>query len=116
MGKPRWIVVLLAGGGLAQAALGLFFVPETVVPAGFVLGFLSQGVKICVDSTLQESVDDDYRGRVFSFYDTSFNVSFVVALLVAALVLPASGMSDPVLATVGLGYLGTAAAYARISR
>jgi MFS family permease len=116
MGKPLWSVLLLAVGGVAQAALGLFFVPATVVPAGFVLGFMSQGVKICVDSTLQESVDDDYRGRVFSFYDTLFNVSFVVALAVGAFVLPASGTSEPVLATLALGYLATAAAYARMSR
>jgi hypothetical protein len=116
MGKRRWIVLLLAGGGVAQTALGLLFVPPAIVLAGFVLGFMSQGVKICVDSTLQESVDDDYRGRVFSFYDTLFNVSFVVALLVSAFVLPASGTSPPVLATVGLGYLATAAAYARLSR
>jgi hypothetical protein len=116
MGKRRWIVLLLAGGGVAQTALGLLFVPPAIVLAGFVLGFMSQGVKICVDSTLQESVDDDYRGRVFSFYDTLFNVSFVVALLVSAFVLPASGTSPPVLATVGIGYLATAAAYARLSR
>ena len=116
IGTVGWTVLLLAGGGLAQGALGLFFVPPTIVSAGFVLGFMSQGVKICVDSTLQESIDDDYRGRVFSFYDTLFNVSFVVSLLVAAFVLPASGMSYPVLATVGLGYLATAAAYARLSR
>ena len=36
------------------------------VAAGFVLGFVSQAVKICVDSTLQEVVHDDFRGRVFS--------------------------------------------------
>jgi MFS family permease len=115
MGKPRWIALLLAVGGVAQTALGSLFVPPAVVLAGFVLGFMSQGVKICVDSTLQESVDDSYRGRVFSFYDTLFNVSFVVALLVGAVVLPASGMSATVLTTIGLGYLATAAAYARLA-
>ncbi len=41
-------------------------------------------MKICVDTTLQETVDDDFRGRVFSVYDTLFNVTFVVALLVGA--------------------------------
>ena len=115
MGTRRWIALLLAGGGAAQVALGLLFVPAGIVAAGFVLGFMSQGVKICVDSTLQESVADDYRGRVFSFYDTLFNVSFVVGLLTAAFVLPASGVSYPALASVGLGYLLTALAYTRLS-
>jgi MFS family permease len=115
MGKRRWIVLLLVGGGLAQFALAVPFVPATVVPAGFVLGFMSQGVKICVDTTLQESVDDDYRGRVFSFYDTSFNVSFVVALLVGAVLLPASGVSYAVLVAVGVGYVLTALTYSRLT-
>jgi MFS family permease len=114
-GKPRWIIALLAGGGVAQLALGLPFVPPTIVLAAFALGFVAQGVKICVDTTLQESVDDDFRGRVFSVYDTLFNVSFVVALLVGAFVLPASGISYPMLVVVGLGYVLTAAAYSRLT-
>jgi hypothetical protein len=72
-------------------------------------------VKICVDTTLQERVEDDFRGRVFSVYDTLFNVTFVVALLGGAFTLPASGVSVPVLAAVGVGYLLAAAAYARVT-
>jgi MFS family permease len=115
IGMRRWILLLLAVGGTAQSLLALPFVPPTVVAAGFVLGFMTQGVKICVDSTLQESVDDDFRGRVFSVYDTLFNVAFVVALLAAAFVLPASGVSYPVLLAVAAGYLLTALAYARLT-
>jgi MFS family permease len=115
VGARRWVALLLAGGGTALVLLALPFVPPTVVAAGFVLGFMTQGVKICVDSTLQETVEDDFRGRVFSVYDTLFNVAFVVALLAAALVLPASGISYPVLAAVGAGYLLTAAVYARLT-
>jgi MFS family permease len=116
IGKPRWITALLAGGGVAQLVLGLPFVPPTTVLAWFVLGFMAQAVKICVDTTLQESVDDDFRGRVFSVYDTLFNVTFVVAVLIGAFVLPPSGISYPVLVGVGAGYLLTALAYARITQ
>ena len=35
----------------------------------FVLGVAAQGSKICVDTIVQASIDDAYRGRVFSFYD-----------------------------------------------
>ena len=104
-GRRWWVAVLLAGGGLVQVGLSLPLLPPTLVTAGFVLGFVSQGVKICVDTTLQESVDDDFRGRVFSVYDTLFNVAFVLALLLGAVVLPASGVSYPVLAAVAAGYL-----------
>jgi MFS family permease len=116
LGKPRWVTLVLAGGGVAQLALGLPFRPPAVVAAGFVLGFVSQAVKICVDTTLQESVADDYRGRVFSVYDTLFNVTFVGAVVIGAFVLPPSGISYAMLAAVGGGYLLTAAAYARITR
>jgi hypothetical protein len=116
LGKPRWITLLLVGGGLAQLALGLPFVPPAIVLAGLVLGFVGQAVKICVDTTLQESVDDDFRGRVFSVYDTLFNVTFVVALLAAAVVLPPSGISYGMLGVVCAVYLLAAAGYARITR
>jgi uncharacterized membrane protein YqjE len=93
--------------------LGTAFRPAAVVGAGFVLGFVAQAVKICVDTTLQESVDDDFRGRVFSVYDTLFNVTFVVALLGAALWLPPSGRSLPALLVTTAGYLLAAAVFAR---
>jgi hypothetical protein len=116
IGKPRWITYLLAFGGLAQLGLGLPFVPPTIVLAGFVIGFVGQGVKICVDTTLQESIDDDHRGRVFSVYDTLFNVTFVAALLIGAFALPPSGISYPVLIAVSAIYLLTAALYWSWSR
>jgi len=116
VGTRRWILVLLTGGGLAQTVLGLSFVPAAVVLVGVLLGFVAQAVKICVDSTLQETVEDDYRGRVFSVYDTLFNVTFVVALLVGALTLPASGVSSAVPVAVAAGYLLAAGAFARMTR
>ena len=74
-------------------------------------------MKICVDSTLQETVADDFRGRVFSVYDTLFNVTFVVA---AAGRRPSccrpSGVSAPLLVIVGVGYLAGAAGYAHLTR
>ena len=116
VGKPRWITALLVLAGVTQFGLGLPFVTPTIVVAGLILGFVAQAVKICVDTTLQEWVEDDFRGRVFSVYDTLFNVTFVTALLVGAFVLPPSGISYALLGAVGVGYLLTALAYARITR
>jgi MFS family permease len=116
IGKPRWVTWLLACGGVGQTALFLPFMPPTVVLGGFAMGFVSQAVKICVDTTLQESVDDDFRGRVFSVYDTLFNVTYVVALVLGAFTLPPSGVSYWALLVVAAGYLLTAAAYHHITR
>jgi hypothetical protein len=112
-GRARWITGLLVLGGVGQLALGGLFVPWAIVAGVLTLGFVAQGVKICVDTTLQEAVDDDFRGRVFSAYDTLFNVTFVVALLAGALLLPESGISWPLLLVIGVGYLLTALAFAR---
>jgi len=64
-----------------------------------------------VDTLVQEQVEDDYRGRVFSFYDTLFNVTFVAAAVVAAFLLPVSGKSYAMLAVVSTGYALTALGY-----
>ncbi len=64
---------------------------QTILPAALLLGIVAQGSKICVDTLVQEQVEDDFRGRVFSFYDTLFNVTFVAAAVVAAFLLPTSG-------------------------
>jgi MFS family permease len=88
------------------------FTPAAVAVGALLIGFVGQAMKICVDTTLQECVDDGHRGRVFSVYDTLFNVAFVVSLLVGAVVLPESGVSRPVVAAVGLLYLVAALAYA----
>jgi MFS family permease len=111
IGLRRWVVLLLAGGGAAQLALGLPFAAPGVLAAALLLGFVAQGVKICVDTTLQEEIEDDFRGRVFSVYDTLFNVLFVVALLLAAVLLPASGISVAMLVAVAVVYLLAAALF-----
>lgn len=116
IGRVRWTVGLLLVGAVAQVLLGLPFAPPTVLAGGFVLGLVGQGVKICVDATLQETVDDDFRGRVFSVYDTLFNVAFVAAVVAAAFVLPESGRSVPVLLAVGVGYLLAVVAFLGIRR
>ena len=61
--------------------------------AAFVLGLITQGAKIATDTIVQSSVDDGFRGRIFSVYDVLFNVAFVGAAAVAALMLPPDGRS-----------------------
>jgi MFS family permease len=115
VGKQRWTVGVLVGGAAAQLALGLPFRTPTMVVGSVVLGFVAQAVKICVDTTLQETVDDGHRGRVFSVYDTLFNVTYVAALLAGAVLLPPSGVSYGVLVAVAVGYVASAVTYARMS-
>ena len=50
-------------------------------------------VKLCADSAMQIDVDDALRGHVFTVQDSLFWVSFIVAITVAAAVIPADGHS-----------------------
>jgi len=115
IGKPAWMVVLLAGAGIAQLAFGLPFTMQALLPGAFLLGLAAQGVKICVDTTVQEHVDDGFRGRVFSVYDTLFNVTFVAAALIAAAALPDTGRSPAVVFAMSTGYLLTAACFGAVT-
>ena len=64
-----------------------------------------------MDTLTAQRVADDYRGRVFSIYDTLFNLVFVAAGVLTALVLPESGKSSLAVVAIGLAYLLTGAVY-----
>jgi MFS family permease len=115
-GATNWITILLLLAAAAIAVFGLPFQRGLLVAGAFVLGVSAQGVKICVDTTVQEQVDDRYRGRVFSVYDMLFNVTYVAAAAVAATVLPESGKSIAIMASVAGCYGLVAVIFAWASR
>ncbi len=111
MRLQTWIVVCCL---LATAIAAVFAVTLTypmALAAGFAVGIAMQGTKICVDAIVQGGVDDAYRGRAMSFYDMVFNIAFVAAAAVCALVLPPSGYSPGLFVGVAAVYLGSGLAY-----
>ncbi|MDX2919573.1 MULTISPECIES: MFS transporter [Streptomyces] len=104
LGRYGWIVGCAGAAAVLVPALGLSFAPVPMLIAAFVLGVVTQGSKIATDTVVQTSVDDSFRGRVFSLYDVLFNVAFVSAAGVAALMLPPDGRSVTVLAVVSALY------------
>jgi len=111
-----WVLFLLVLGAVVQVFPGALYTRPALLVAAFFLGLASQGIKICVDTLVQGNVDDAFRGRVFALYDVIFNVAFVAAAGAAAVVLPATGKSYPVLGVLAAGYLATALWYARATR
>jgi MFS family permease len=103
-GSGRWIVVCAATAAVLEPALGLPFATAPLLTAAFVLGLITQGAKIATDTIVQFSVDDGFRGRIFSVYDVLFNVAFVGAAGVAALMLPPDGRSVPLVVIVAVIY------------
>ncbi|MCX4973048.1 MFS transporter [Streptomyces sp. NBC_00620] len=113
LGPGGWIVASAGAAAVLEPALGLPFAAAPMLVAAFVLGLTTQGAKIATDTIVQSSVDDGFRGRIFSVYDVLFNVAFVGAAAVAALVLPPDGRSVSLVVTVAVLYAAVAAALAR---
>jgi MFS family permease len=116
LGPGRWIVVCAAAAAVLEPALGLPFATVPLLVAAFMLGLITQGAKIATDTVVQSSVEDGFRGRTFSVYDVLFNVAFVGAAGVAALMLPPDGRSTALVLVVALTYAAVAAAMARFER
>ncbi|MFE2262155.1 MFS transporter [Streptomyces griseosporeus] len=113
LGPMRWMVVCAAAAAVLEPALGLPFAEVPGLVAAFVLGIVTQGAKIATDTVVQASVDDAFRGRIFSVYDVLFNVAFVGAAAVAAVMLPPDGRSVPLVLAVASVYGAIALALAR---
>ncbi|OAH11822.1 MFS transporter [Streptomyces jeddahensis] len=116
LGPGGWIAACAGAAAVLEPALGLPFAPAPMMAAAFVLGLTTQGAKIATDTLVQSSIDDGFRGRIFSVYDVLFNVAFVGAAGVAALMLPPDGRSVPLVITVAVIYAVIAAAMARFER
>lgn len=116
LGPGRWIMVCAASAAVLVPALGLPFATVPLLAGAFVLGLTTQGAKIATDTVVQSAVEDGFRGRVFSLYDVLFNVAFVGAAAVAALMLPPDGRSVPLVITVAVIYGAVAAVMARFER
>ncbi|MFE7810920.1 MFS transporter [Streptomyces sp. NPDC057433] len=115
-GPGRWIMLCSAAAAVLEPALGLPFASGPLLLGAFVLGLTTQGAKIATDTIVQSSVDDAFRGRIFSLYDVLFNVAFVGAAAVAALMLPPDGRSVPLVVTIAVIYGGVAVAISRFER
>ncbi|MEV4007738.1 MFS transporter [Actinomadura sp. NPDC049753] len=109
--KQAWVAWQLGGAALSLLVFGMPFAERPWAVGAFLLGVVSQGVKLCVDTTLQETIDDEYRGRVFAVYDMLFNATFAAAAAAAATWLPADGRADLTLLAVVVAYAAGAVAY-----
>ncbi|MFD7642888.1 MFS transporter [Kitasatospora sp. NPDC059795] len=116
LGLAGWMTVCLAGAAVFVPALGLPFREGPAMIAALLLGVVTQGTKICADTLVQESVEDEFRGRVFAIYDVLVNVAFVGAAGAAALVLPLNGRSAPVVLALSALYALGALLYFRAAR
>lgn len=111
-----WMAVCAGAAAVLEPALGLPFEPVPMLLAAFVLGVVTQSSKIGTDTAVQTTVDDAFRGRVFSLYDMLANVSFVGAAGAVALILPPDGRSPVLVVCVAVLYVATLIGLLRLRR
>jgi MFS family permease len=116
----RWGRYAPPNGALAFAAVvqlcGSGLQLPVMVLCGFLLGAAGQVVKLSADTAMQIDVDDALRGHVFTVQDSLFWMSFIIAITLAATVIPADGY-EPALALAGVAvYLAGLAVYAIVGR
>jgi hypothetical protein len=112
----RLIAVLLVFAGVVSGPLGATFSQPPFLVISFALGLAAQGVAISATTILQREVADDFRGRVFAFYDMLFNVPFVIGAAVGAAFMPATGKSYLLIGVAGGGYVLAGVVYSLIIR
>jgi MFS family permease len=86
--KPVIVAVAFAIAGVACLAVAPALTGLLILVVSFVLGLTFAWRKVPVDTLVQESIPDRYRGRVFSIYDLSYAMARVVAALVAVPLIP----------------------------
>jgi MFS family permease len=115
-GVRRLIIGAFGASALFQLVPGAIFSQVPLLVAGFLLGVTAQAIKLCVDTLVQAHVDDEFKGRVFVVYDMIFNVALVVAAVIGAAILPADGVSVPIVVALAVAYALLGVWFALVSR
>jgi hypothetical protein len=107
--EDRWSKERIVAGAFVVGAVALLFSAVylrdwTILVASFVVGVAFAWKKIPVDTMVQASLPDGYRGRVFSVYDVVYNVARLVAAALVIAMVPALGTRGTV-AAVGLLFI-----------
>ena len=104
IGRHIWIRAMMVS---SIPFLFVFLFSQTqwsLILAAFFVGLCGQAVKVTNDALVQSKIKDEYRGRVFAFYDVCVNGAIVSGALIAAVILPSSGKSALLPLVICLSY------------
>ena len=104
-GRHRWIKFAMLASACSSLVLAVFQTEIALCTTAFLAAFFGQNVKVTNDALVQSKIDDYHRGRVFAVYDVVVNSAIVGGGLIAALLLPTSGLSRVVPLVVAAAYL-----------
>jgi MFS family permease len=105
VGRHRWIRLAILTSAACPLILASVQTQLTLILTAFLVSFFGQNLKVTNDALVQSKIDDYYRGRVFAVYDVVVNGAIVSGGLIAALLLPTSGLGATVPLCVSAAYL-----------
>jgi MFS family permease len=108
-GRHKWIKFSLIAP-IPFLIIFAFYPNEAMlITTAFFVGMFGQSVKVTNDALVQTKIKDEYRGRIFAFYDVAVNGAIVGGAVLAALILPKSGISKLLEFLIAAIYLITSA-------
>jgi MFS family permease len=115
-GRHRWIKFAMYASAFSPIFLAIWQTEVALAVTAFLTAFCGQNIKVTNDALVQSKIDDYYRGRVFAVYDVVVNSAIVSGGLIAALLLPTSGVTAKVPLFVMGAYLLVALVVLRPSK
>jgi MFS family permease len=115
-GRHRWIKFAMFASAFSPIFLAIWQTEVALSVTAFLTAFCGQNIKVTNDALVQSKIDDYYRGRVFAVYDVVVNSAIVSGGLIAALLLPTSGVTAKVPLFVMAAYLLVAVVVLRPSK
>ncbi|CAN2225993.1 2A0121, H+ Antiporter protein [Candidatus Nanopelagicaceae bacterium] len=115
-GRHRWIKFAMFASAFSPIFLAVWQTEVALSITAFMTAFFGQNIKVTNDALVQSKIDDYYRGRVFAVYDVVVNSAIVSGGLIAALLLPTSGVTAKVPLFVMSAYLLVAVVVLRSSK
>jgi len=115
-GRHRWIKFAMFASAFSPIFLAIWQTQIALSVTAFLTAFFGQNIKVTNDALVQSKIDDYYRGRVFAVYDVVVNSAIVSGGLIAALLLPTSGVTAKVPLFVMSAYLLVAVVVLRASK
>jgi predicted MFS family arabinose efflux permease len=104
LSKDRIVAVAFFTGGVLLIAATFFISGLMILLIAGVLGLTFAWKKVSVDTLVQESLPDGYRGRVFSVYDFLYNIARIAAAAIAVVLFPAVS-DEAVVVLVGVVFV-----------
>jgi MFS family permease len=105
VGRHRWMRFALFVSAFCPLILAASQTQIALIATAFLTSFFGQNLKVTNDALVQSKIDDYFRGRVFAVYDVVVNGAIVSGGIIAALLLPPSGVSSAVPLCVSAAYL-----------